>query len=56
MLLNPSRIAEIQGPRWVRLGSGIEYILPRDFLRTQSYGSGNWRSHDLLGRVGVEQS
>ena len=33
MLLDPRRIPVIQGPRWVRLGKGIEYILPRGFPR-----------------------
>ena len=33
MMLDPLRIAEIRGPRWVRLGPGIEYILPRGFPR-----------------------
>jgi hypothetical protein len=31
MLLDPARIPYIQGPRWIRLGKGIEYILPRGF-------------------------
>ena len=31
MLLNPGMIAEIWGPRWVRLGKGIEYLLPHGF-------------------------
>jgi hypothetical protein len=31
MLLDPSQISEILGPRWVRLGGGIEYILPNGF-------------------------
>lgn len=31
MLLDPGRIAEIWGPRWVRLGKGIEYLLPQGF-------------------------
>lgn len=31
MLLDPSRIPEIKGPRWVRFGNGIEYLLPNGF-------------------------
>jgi hypothetical protein len=31
MLLNPAEVDEIQGPRWVRAGSGIEYVLPNGF-------------------------
>jgi hypothetical protein len=33
LLLDPGKIAVIQGPRWVRLGNGIEYILPEGFQR-----------------------
>jgi len=32
MLLDPSKIDEIKGPRWVRFGNGIEYLLPKGFL------------------------
>jgi hypothetical protein len=31
LVLDPKRIAEIRGPRWVRAGNGIEYILPNGF-------------------------
>jgi len=31
MLLDPSKIDEIKGPRWVRLGKGIEYLLHQGF-------------------------
>jgi len=31
MLLDPSRINMIQGPKWIRYGSGIEYYLPEGF-------------------------
>lgn len=31
MLLDPAKVPYAQGPRWVRLGNGIEYILPRGF-------------------------
>lgn len=31
LLLDPSRLGLIQGPRWVRLGRGIEYLLPQGF-------------------------
>jgi hypothetical protein len=31
LLLDPNAIAEIKGPRWVRFGSGIEYVLVRGF-------------------------
>jgi len=31
MLLNPAEVDEIQGPRWIRGGSGIEYVLPNGF-------------------------
>ena len=33
MLLNPAKIPIVQGPRWVRLGNGIEYLLPQGFPR-----------------------
>lgn len=31
LLLRPDRIDKIWGPRWVRFGHGIEYILPNGF-------------------------
>ena len=31
MLINPSAVPQIQGPRWVRGGDGIEYLLPNGF-------------------------
>jgi len=31
MLIDPAAVAEIQGPRWVRGGAGIEYLLPIGF-------------------------
>jgi hypothetical protein len=31
MLLDPRKISEILGPRWVQGGFGIEYILPRGY-------------------------
>ena len=31
MFLDPAQISEIWGPRWVRFGKGIEYLLPRGF-------------------------
>jgi hypothetical protein len=31
MLLRPEEIDEILGPRWIRCGLGIEYILPKGF-------------------------
>ena len=31
ILIDPLHVADIQGPRWVRGGSGIEYILPAGF-------------------------
>jgi hypothetical protein len=31
MLVDPREIDEIQGPRWVRGGNGIEYLLPSGF-------------------------
>ena len=31
MLLDPTKIDTILGPRWTRLGKGIEYILPGGF-------------------------
>jgi len=31
MLLNPAKIEALQGPKWIRFGSGIEYFLPRGF-------------------------
>jgi hypothetical protein len=31
MMIDPAEVDEIQGPRWVRGGSGIEYVLPRGF-------------------------
>lgn len=33
LILDPSKIVEVLGPRWVRLGKGIEYILPLGFPR-----------------------
>ena len=33
LLLDPASIPSLQGPRWVRLGNGIEYILPQGFPR-----------------------
>ena len=34
ILLNPYEISAVQGPRWVRLGRGIEYLLPNGFPRS----------------------
>jgi hypothetical protein len=34
MLLEPAQIAEVWGPRWVRFGKGIEYLLPNGFSRS----------------------
>lgn len=31
LLLDPSKIEEISGPRWVEAGRAIEYLLPRGF-------------------------
>lgn len=31
LLLDPAKIDDIWGPRWVRFGKGIEYLLPRGF-------------------------
>ena len=31
LILDPREIEVIRGPRWVRLGGGIEYILPHGF-------------------------
>jgi hypothetical protein len=31
MILDPRRIDLVSGPRWVRGGKGIEYVLPRGF-------------------------
>lgn len=31
MLLDPRAIPVILGPRWIRLGKGIEYVLPNGF-------------------------
>ena len=31
LVLDPKKIAEIRGPRWVRGGNGIEYLLPNGF-------------------------
>ena len=33
MLMNPARLDVIQGPRYVRGGAGIEYILPEGFTK-----------------------
>ena len=38
MLLNPAKIPRILGPRWVRLGNGIEYILPAGFPKEAIVG------------------
>lgn len=34
LLLDPREIDWIQGPRWVAMGSGIEYILPHGYPRS----------------------
>jgi hypothetical protein len=34
LLLKPGQIHEIWGPRWIAMGKGIEYILPRGFDAT----------------------
>jgi hypothetical protein len=31
MLIDPSKVPEIKGPRWVRAGTGLEYLLPTGF-------------------------
>ncbi len=31
LLLDPSKIAVVRGPAWIRLGQGIEYFLPDGF-------------------------
>ena len=31
MLLDPAKIKVILGPRWIRFGDGIEYVLPKGF-------------------------
>ena len=31
MLIDPAHVPEIQGPRWIKGGDGIEYLLPRGF-------------------------
>lgn len=31
LLVNPERVNVILGPRWIRIGKGIEYILPEGF-------------------------
>jgi len=31
LILDPSKIPAALGPRWVRLGDGIEYLLPQGF-------------------------
>jgi hypothetical protein len=31
MLIDPAAVDLIQGPRWVRGGDGIEYLLPHGF-------------------------
>ena len=33
LLLKPEKINDILGPRWIRMGGGIEYILPKGFSR-----------------------
>ncbi len=38
MLLDPAKIPYVQGPRWVHLGKGIEYILPHGFPREAVVG------------------
>jgi hypothetical protein len=40
LLLDPMKIDEISGPRWVEAGRGIEYLLPRGF--TQSALAFRW--------------
>ena len=31
MMLDPARIPQLLGPRWIRFGKGIEYLLPSGF-------------------------
>jgi hypothetical protein len=31
MLIDPAKVADIRGPRWIRGGDGIEYLLPSGF-------------------------
>ena len=31
MLLDPAKIGVILGPRWIRFGNAIEYVLPKGF-------------------------
>ena len=33
LLLKPGEIESIKGPRWVHMGGGIEYLLPKGFKR-----------------------
>jgi hypothetical protein len=33
LVIDPSKVDRILGPRWVRMGDGIEYILPEGFTR-----------------------
>jgi hypothetical protein len=33
LLLDPGKIDEILGPRWVEAGQGIEYLLPHGFTQ-----------------------
>jgi len=33
LLLDPAKLTRVRGPRWVRMGGGIEYILPEGFGR-----------------------
>ena len=31
LVLDPAALSDVRGPRWVRLGGGIEYVLPTGF-------------------------
>jgi hypothetical protein len=40
LILDPSKIATIRGPAWIRLGQGIEYYLPAGFPQDAICGVG----------------
>lgn len=40
LLLDPARIPQVWGPRWVRLAAGIEYYLPQGFPPNAIVGPG----------------
>lgn len=40
LFLDPSKIADIQGPRWSLMGQGLEYLLPGGYPAASVIGPG----------------